>query len=55
MCVQIGNSDVRSFYVIKHSPEAIDTWLKTLVLDAISKNDHLLNAISIRYFTTIYC
>ena len=30
MCVRIGNSDVRSFYVIKHSPEAIDTWLKTL-------------------------
>ena len=30
VCVQIGNSDTHSFYVIKHSPEAIDTWLKTL-------------------------
>ena len=30
VCVQIGNGDVRSFYVIKHTPEAIDAWLLSL-------------------------
>lgn len=30
VCIQIGNSDQRSFEVISHTPESIDTWLKEL-------------------------
>jgi hypothetical protein len=30
VCVQIGDSDKRSFKVISHTPESIDTWLNEL-------------------------
>ena len=30
VCVQIGVSDERSFKVISHTPESIDTWLSEL-------------------------
>ena len=32
VCVQVGDSEKRSFEVISHSPESIDTWLKELHL-----------------------